>query len=116
MSVRKSERQKTKMGIVKKSCLGHNQSNRECGAGQQGTPSVDLKFAVERSQNHIEVATAGTENPRCQTVAESDPQELSMLQEGQRARLARHPKKKLLLMLLLVLLLMLLLLCEGHAV
>ena len=83
MSVRKSEGLKTKTGAVKKSCMGHNQSNRECGAGQQVTLSVDLKFAAERLENHIEaVAVAGTENPRCQTIAKSDPQERSMLQEG----------------------------------
>ena len=76
MSVRKSERQKTKKGAVKKSCLGYNQSNRECGADQQVTPSADLKFTAERFQNMIKaVVAAGIENPLCQTVAESDLQE-----------------------------------------
>ena len=114
MYVRKSEGQRTKTVAEMKSYLGHNQSNRECGAGQLVTPpSADMKFTAERSQNHIEAAAAtGIENPFFQTVAESDPQEQSMLQEGQRARLARlahHPNRKLLLLVLL-------LLCEGQAI
>ena len=66
MFVRKSEGQKTKMGAVKKSCLSHNQSSREYDAGQQVTPSADLKFAPKRLQNQIEAAAAaGTEHPLC---------------------------------------------------
>ena len=108
--MQKSEGQKTKTGAVKKRCLGHNQSNREYGAGQQVTPSADRKFTAERSQNQIEAAAAAEiEDPLCQTITESDPQERSMLQEGRRSQLARHLERKLLLVVLL-------LLCEGHVV
>ena len=63
MSVRKSEGQNTKTGAVKKNCLGHNQSNQECGAGQQLTPFADLTFTAKRSQSQIEAA--GTGHPLC---------------------------------------------------
>ena len=107
--MQKTKGQKTKTGAVKKNCRGHSQSNQECGAGQQVTPFADLKFVVERSQNHIEAAAAGTEHPFCRKAAESDPQEQPMLQEGRQSRLACHPEMKLLLLLVL-------LLCEGYAV
>ena len=75
MFVRKIEGRKTTTGAMKKNCLGHNQSNQECGAGQQLTPSADLTFAAERLQSHIEAAAAatGTGHPLCQKVTESDP-------------------------------------------
>ena len=59
MSVRKSRgAEKSKMGAVKTSCRGHNQSSRECDAVPQLAPSADLKFAPERLQTQIEAAAA----------------------------------------------------------
>ena len=67
---------KTKTGAMKKSCQGHNQSSQEYNAGQPVTPSADLKFTTERSQNHIEAVIAvGTKHQLCREAAESDPQE-----------------------------------------
>ena len=74
MFVQKTKGQKTKTEAVKKNCHGYSRSNQEYGTGQQVTPSADLKFTAERSQNHIEVvAAAGTEHPLCRKAAESDP-------------------------------------------
>ena len=74
--MRKPKEQKTKTEAVKKNCQGHSQNNQEYDAGQQVTPSANLKFAAERSQSQIEAAAAvGTEHPLCREAAENNHQE-----------------------------------------
>ena len=71
------------MGVVKRSCLDHNQDDQECGAGQQVTPFVDLISTAEKSQSQIETAAAaGRGHPLCRKVAENGPQKQKRLQEA----------------------------------